>query len=76
MIGAAQKVEHYEIAAYGTAIAHARLLGEDQIAALLEQTLAEEKAADQTLTNIAQRVVNMEAHQASPDRPTRPRTSM
>ncbi len=75
IIGAAQKVEHYEIAAYGTAIAHARLLGEDRIVALLESTLAEEKAADQTLTNIAHAVVNMRAEDIS-DRSTHPRTSM
>jgi ferritin-like metal-binding protein YciE len=61
IIGSAQRVEHYEMAAYGTAIAHARLLGRDQVVRLLEATLAEEKAADSTLTQIAERVVNIEA---------------
>lgn len=61
IIGAAQRVEHYEIAAYGTAIAHARVLGHDDIVRLLEPTLAEEKAADLALTEIAERVVNVDA---------------
>ena len=61
IIGAAQRVEHYEIAAYGTAIVHARLVGQAEIVRLLEATLAEEKNADRTLTNIAERVVNLEA---------------
>ena len=61
IIGAAQRVEHYEIAAYGTAIAHARLLGLDSVVELLEETLGEEKAADETLTEIAESVVNPDA---------------
>jgi ferritin-like metal-binding protein YciE len=61
IIGAAQKVEHYEIAAYGTAAAHARLLRMDDIVRMLEQTLSEEKAADAKLTEIAEMVVNMDA---------------
>jgi ferritin-like metal-binding protein YciE len=61
IIGSAQRVEHYEIAAYGTAIAHARLLGRNEIANLLEASLAEEKAADKKLTQIAQGAVNLEA---------------
>jgi ferritin-like metal-binding protein YciE len=61
IIGAAQRVEHYEIAAYGTVIAHARLLELDDIVALLEETLDEDKAADRTLTEIAENVVNLEA---------------
>jgi ferritin-like metal-binding protein YciE len=61
IIGSAQRVEHYEIAGYGTAIAHARLLGLDDVVALLEETLAEEKAADQKLTEVAESVVNLEA---------------
>lgn len=64
VIGAAQRAEHYEIAAYGTAIAHARLLGLDEVVTLLESTLAEEKAADQKLTEIAETVVNIEAAEA------------
>lgn len=61
IIGAAQKVEHYEIAAYGTLVAYASLLGLDAAVELLEQTLEEEKAADVTLTEIATAVVNAEA---------------
>jgi ferritin-like metal-binding protein YciE len=61
IIGSAQRVEHYEIAAYGTAIAHARLLGKNEIANLLEASLAEEKAADKKLTQIAEGAVNLEA---------------
>lgn len=61
IIGAAQRVEHYEIAAYGTAIAHAKLLGHDEIVDLLVQTLNEEKAADEKLTEIAESVVNLDA---------------
>jgi ferritin-like metal-binding protein YciE len=61
IIGAAQRVEHYEMAAYGTAIAHARLLGHESIAEVLHSTLEEEKAADRTLTEIAKNVVNPDA---------------
>jgi len=61
IIGSAQRVEHYEIAAYGTAIAHARLLELDDVVSLLEETLEEEKAADQKLTDIAESVVNLDA---------------
>ncbi len=61
IIGSAQRVEHYEIAGYGTAIAHARLLGLDDVVELLESTLEEEKAADVKLTGIAESVVNLEA---------------
>ncbi len=61
IIGSAQRVEHYEIAAYGTAAAHARQLGLDQVVETLEQTLEEEKAADEKLSMIATSVVNVEA---------------
>ena len=61
IIGSAQRVEHYEIAAYGTAIAHARLLEQDDIVQLLEESLEEEKAADARLSEIAESVVNLEA---------------
>jgi ferritin-like metal-binding protein YciE len=61
IIASAQKAEHYEIAAYGTAIAHARLLGQDDVVELLEQTLEEEKTADRKLTDIAENVVNLDA---------------
>jgi ferritin-like metal-binding protein YciE len=63
IIGSAQRVEHYEMAAYGTAIAHARLLEQDEVVELLEETLGEEKAADEKLTEIAESVVNLEANQ-------------
>ena len=61
MITGAQKVDHYEMASYGTARTYAQVLGEQQVARLLEQTLKEEKAADRTLTDIAERSVNEEA---------------
>jgi ferritin-like metal-binding protein YciE len=61
IIGGAQRVEHYEIAAYGTSNAHARLLGLDDVVSTLEQTLEEEKAADEKLTEIAEGVVNLDA---------------
>ncbi len=53
IIGAAQKVEHYEMAAYGTVRTFAEILGETSHASLLEQTLKEEKHADQVLTDIS-----------------------
>jgi ferritin-like metal-binding protein YciE len=53
LISAAQRVEHYEIAAYGTVRTYAELLGEDEAAQLLEQTLGEEKETDQKLTDLA-----------------------
>jgi ferritin-like metal-binding protein YciE len=56
IIGAAQKVEHYEIAAYGTLVAFARKLGNEEAAQLLEETLQEEKDADERLTEIAAKV--------------------
>lgn len=63
MIGAAQKVEHYEIAAYGTARAHAELLGYTRAARLLQQTLDEEGRADKKLSQLAESIVNVEALQ-------------
>ncbi len=61
IISASQKIEHYEIASYGTLVAFAKILGHDEIAALLEQTLAEEKEADVTLTEAAYNSINLEA---------------
>jgi ferritin-like metal-binding protein YciE len=58
---AAQAVEHYEIARYGTLIAWARELGRDDCAGVLEQTLEEEKAADLKLTEIAEARLNRQA---------------
>jgi ferritin-like metal-binding protein YciE len=53
LISAAQRVEHYEIAGYGCVSTYAKLLGEDQAALLLRQTLEEEKTTDQKLTELA-----------------------
>jgi ferritin-like metal-binding protein YciE len=61
LIGAAQKVEHYEIAAYGTARAHARMLGYRDIGKLLQETLNEEGETDKKLTQLAERVINVSA---------------
>ena len=58
LIGAAQKVEHYEIAAYGTLTAMLKAMGERRSVELLTQSLVEEKAADDLLTRIAEREVN------------------
>jgi ferritin-like metal-binding protein YciE len=64
LIGAAQKVEHYEIAAYGTLATFARQLGHAEAADLLEQTLSEEKETDQRLTQIAEAHINQQAQMA------------
>ncbi len=64
LIGAAQRVEHYEIAGYGTARALAMRLGHDDIAALLGETLEEEKETDAKLTELAESAVNAEAEAA------------
>jgi ferritin-like metal-binding protein YciE len=61
MITAAQKVEHYEIASYGSVHALAQALGHKDVARLLEQTLDEEKQADQKLNQIALSTVNQTA---------------
>ncbi len=61
LIGAAQRVEHYEIAAYGTARAFARQLGLTKVADLLSQTLEEEKHANGLLTQLAENQVNVQA---------------
>ena len=64
LIGAAQKVEHYEIAAYGTARTHASMLGLNKVAKLLQQTLEEEGMTDKKLTQLAESVINVEAVEA------------
>jgi len=61
IIAAAQAVEHYEITRYGSLIAWAKQLGRNDAAKVLEQTLTEEKAADQKLTTIAESKVNLRA---------------
>jgi ferritin-like metal-binding protein YciE len=64
LIAAAQKVEHYEIASYGTARAYARLLGDNAAVDLLTQTLEEEVRADEKLTDLAETGINVEAMEA------------
>ena len=61
LIGAAQKVEHYEISAYGSCRTHAETLGLSRVADLLQQTLDEESEANEKLTTIAQSTVNVAA---------------
>lgn len=61
MISGAQKVEHYEMAAYGTAGTYAEVLGRSDVARLLDESLQEEKRADQKLTEIAEHTVNQRA---------------
>ena len=56
MISAAQRVEHYEMAGYGSVREYANLLGQKEIASLLDETLEEEKAADEKLTGIAKKI--------------------
>ncbi len=63
IIGAAQRVEHYEIAGYGTVRTLAELMGEDEHVTLLEQTLEEEKQTDEKLTQLAE-TINSEAAEA------------
>jgi ferritin-like metal-binding protein YciE len=65
LIASAQKVEHYEIAAYGCLRTYAQLLGYDQVAKLLEQTLAEEEAADKKLTQLGEGGINEAAAAAT-----------
>lgn len=64
LIAAAQKVEHYEIASYGTLCAWAKQLGEEEAAELFGETLQEEKAADEKLTGIAEETANTHAEEA------------
>jgi ferritin-like metal-binding protein YciE len=65
LIAAAQKVEHYEIASYGTVRTWAQLLGNQEAVDLLQQTLDEEKETDDKLSHLALQTVNEEAAQAS-----------
>lgn len=60
LVGAAQRVEHYEIAGYGVAISLAKQLGHDDVADLLHKTLEEEKETDAKLTQVAERTLYME----------------
>jgi ferritin-like metal-binding protein YciE len=61
LIASAQRVEHYEMAGYGTVRTFAKMLGLNDIAQLLQETLNEEGAADKKLTQIAERQVNVQA---------------
>ncbi len=64
LIGAAQRVEHYEMAGYGTAWDFAKTLGLLEVAALLDETLAEEKNADKLLSSVSKHV-NVQAKRES-----------
>jgi ferritin-like metal-binding protein YciE len=68
LIAAAQKVEHYEIAAYGCVCTYAEMLGYDQVHELLGQNLDEEETTDQRLTALAESVINPEAEEEGADR--------
>ena len=61
LIASNQRAEHYEIAAYGTLVAWAQAMGHTEAADLLEQTLDEERAADETLTALAESGINQDA---------------
>lgn len=61
IIAAAQKVEHYEIASYGTMATYAKLLGEKEVLGLLLETLKEEKTCDKDLTKLAKTKINIKA---------------
>ncbi len=63
LIAAAQKVEHYEIASYGTLCAWAKQMGHDEALELLHETLEEERATDERLTQLAESLANVEAEQ-------------
>jgi ferritin-like metal-binding protein YciE len=65
LIAAGQRAEHYEIAAYGTLVAWARAMGHDEAADALQETLDEEKAADEKLSSLAEGGINQEAAEAA-----------
>ena len=70
LIASGQRAEHYEMAAYGTLVAWARAMGHTDVAELLQETLDEEKAADQKLSSLAEDGINREAagaQQSEPD---------
>lgn len=64
LIAAAQKVEHYEIAAYGCVCTYAEMLGHEQAHQLLAQTLDEEETTDQKLSALAENIINVDAERA------------
>src|SRR5688572_26619149 len=65
IIASSQKIEHYEIASYGTLRTYASQLGLDEVVELLEETLQEEKAADEKLSEVALSAVNIEAEEGA-----------
>jgi len=65
LIAAANRVEHYEIAGYGTVRSYAQMLGNKEVANMLQQTLDEEGAADKKLTALAESTINLEAASGS-----------
>ena len=69
LISAAQRVEHYEIAGYGTVVAYADLLGESEQAGLLRETLEEEKETDQKLTQLSAQI-NVRADEGGSEKKT------
>ena len=75
IIAAAQRVEHYEIAAYGTVRTFANLLGETEAATLLEQTLEEEKETDDKLTQLAEGINVAAEESGSKSKSSKPTTA-
>ena len=65
LIAGAQRAEHYEMAAYGTLVAWARAMGHEEAAVLLQETLEEEKAADEKLSSLAEGGINQDAAEAA-----------
>lgn len=74
LISAAQRVEHYEIAGYGSVIAFAELLGDSQAASLLQESLAEEEQADRKLTELSEGI-NSDANSGTADDEPSPQVS-
>jgi ferritin-like metal-binding protein YciE len=66
LLGCAQKVEHYEIAGYGTATTYAKILGYDDLLETLHEILEEEKATDEKLTKLAEQMINLKSLEDSP----------
>lgn len=67
LVAAAQYVEHYEIAGYGSALAWAEIMGHTEVADLLQQTLTEEEETDRKLSELAESKINDRAMRANPD---------
>lgn len=73
LIGAAQRVEHYEIAGYGVVRTFASLLGEEDAMQTLQRTLNEEGETDKKLTRLAESIINVEASEAEDDEKPKPK---